>query len=158
MSESSRKKLMYGILVAAVLFGVYNFMQPRKQAPGQTADAAGQVSAVNAGIGPAQGKTIDIAQKQSESWGRDPFRSGSTPSNSAPTPVAPRIAAVAAVPMPTWRLSGIIFNSKQPLALINGKLVGIGDQVDQARVSKIDQTKVTIIYNGTPIDLHVTKG
>jgi hypothetical protein len=158
MNESTRKKLMYGILVAAVLFGAYNFMQPRKHAPGQTGDAAVQTADVIAGTGPLQAKTIDIAQKQAEPWGRDPFRAGSTSSNTPSVSAAPRKAVAPAVPIPIWRLSGIIFNAKQPLALINGKMVGVGDQVDQARVSKIDQTKVTIIYNGTQIDLHVTKG
>lgn len=158
MNESTRKKLMYGTLVAAILFGAYNFMQPRKHAPGQTSDAAVQTADVVAGAGTLQAKTIDVAQKQAEPWGRDPFRAGSSPSNIPSASAAPRKAVVPAVPIPIWRLSGIIFNSKQPLALINGKMVGVGDQVDQARVSKIDQTKVTIIYNGTQIDLHVTKG
>jgi hypothetical protein len=73
--------------------------------------------------------------------------------------VAPsRPVAKPAAVVPGFRLSGIIYNAKQPMAVINGQMVGVGDEIDQARVKYIDRSKVTIIYNGSAIDLLVSKG
>ncbi len=155
MTERGRKKLMYGVLIAAVLFGIYNFAQPRKQT-NLSAPSGSTQSAVAAPI-PAPEKSINLAEKQAESWGRDPFRSGSTPDPAAPR-VHTNATASAPAPTPVWRLTGIMFNKRQPMAFINGRMVGVGDEIDQARVSKIEQSKVTIIYNGNPIDLLITKG
>jgi hypothetical protein len=154
MNEGTRKKLVYGLLVAAIIFGAYNFVQPRRK-PALTLGDTALNTTTGAGAATVQGKTIDVAAKEAESWGRDPFRAGASPSQ---VPKLAHKVESTAAPLPTWRLSGIIFNTHQPLALINGRMVGVGDKVDEARVSKIEQTKVTIIYNGAPIDLRVSKG
>jgi hypothetical protein len=57
-----------------------------------------------------------------------------------------------------WSLTGIIDNGSTPLAFINGKMVKVGDLVDQARVVKIEKHKVTLSHNGTEIFLRVNKG
>lgn len=155
MTEPGRKKLMYGVLVAAVIFGVYNFAQPRKKLASPADSFSAQASTTSPVAAPE--KSINVAEKQAEPWGRDPFRSGSTP---APAVTRPRVKVMSnpSVPQPVWHLTGIMFNKRQPMAFINGRMVGIGDEIDQAKVSRIEQSKVTIIYNGSPIDLLVTKG
>ena len=58
---------------------------------------------------------------------------------------------VAAPPPPKpapLRLQGIVFNPKRPSAMINGKLVFIGDKVRDLRVMAIDQDSATLVGAG----------
>jgi hypothetical protein len=75
----------------------------------------------------------------------------------APAPVsAPAAAPVVAAPAkpvePAWpanlKLTGIFFRKTNPLALINGKTVGVGDEIDGTRVTKIESDRVTLEWNG----------
>ena len=40
------------------------------------------------------------------------------------------------------KVQGIIFNSTQPLAIVNGQTVSVGDRVGDFQVNQITQTKV----------------
>ena len=130
MNESTRKKMMFGILAAAILFGIYNFMQPRRHSISPS-DSGNQTEVSVPASGQLQAKTIDVAKKESESWGRDPFTSGSTPSNTATAHVAPKKAAVAAAPMPVWVLRG------GPDRMVDQIVVLHASSVEQARDSGI---------------------
>ena len=162
MNEANRMKVMYGILVAAIIFGVWNFTHPSKRpGPGPTPNATTTCSALvdSTAVQVAHVSALDLTAKQNQSWGRDPFTANSniTARPAVERPRTTTTGAPAAV-IPGFRLSGIIYNKKQPMAVINGQMVGVGDEVDQARVKYIDQSKVTIIYNGSAIDLLVSKG
>jgi hypothetical protein len=81
-----------------------------------------------------------------------PAVSSSPPTASAnPPPVAnanPPVAATTNPPPPAvavvkWpKVQGIIFNSTQPLAIVNGQTVNVGDRVGDFQVNQITQTKV----------------
>lgn len=155
MTEAKRKQIMYGILVVALIWGGWNFTHPRKKAvPPQDEIAAVTETAPSAPVVPSQ---ADIAAKKSEPWGRDPFRSSLARSTASymSTVSSARETKPHSV---GWSLTGIIDNGSTPFAFINGKMVKVGDLVDQARVVKIDKQKVTLSHNGTEISLRVNKG
>jgi hypothetical protein len=85
----------------------------------------------------------------------------------APTPVAapapaPVVAAPAKPVEPAWpanlKLTGIFFRKTNPLALLNGKTVGVGDEIDGIRVAKIESDRVTLEWNGKIKEMLVNGG
>ena len=57
---------------------------------------------------------------------------------------APRTTVSATAPTPAWRLDSIILSGDRRLAVINGQRVSEGDQLGQARVSRIEATRVIL--------------
>jgi hypothetical protein len=152
MTETKRKKYLYICLLGAVAFGLYNFANPRKPytpGSGQGADTTSQIQQASINFA----KKVDTAAYQALPWGSDPFRRQNTHSD-APR----RIEVRDQEPIPVWRLTGIIYNANLPLAVVNGKTVGIGDIIDQAKIVTIDRSKVLLQYRGNQIELRVTKG
>jgi hypothetical protein len=47
-----------------------------------------------------------------------------------------------------YKLQGIFWRPSKPSAVVNGKILYIGDRVEQARVTAIDQESVTLTVNG----------
>jgi hypothetical protein len=64
-----------------------------------------------------------------------------------PAPPPPAKPVVAAWPA-NLKLMGIFFNEANPRALINGKTLVVGDQIEGIRVSKIERERVTMEWNG----------
>lgn len=56
-----------------------------------------------------------------------------------------------------FRISGIVWGTPKPLAIINGKVVGIGDKILGAEVRKIDKNGVLLEYEGNLYLLSVPK-
>jgi hypothetical protein len=50
--------------------------------------------------------------------------------------------------LPDFRLNGIIYTVGSPSAILNGKMVYVGDHVSGATVLSIGQTNVTLLLNG----------
>ena len=46
------------------------------------------------------------------------------------------------------KLMAIFFRQTNPLALINGKTLGVGDLIDGIRVTKIERERVSVEWNG----------
>jgi hypothetical protein len=65
-----------------------------------------------------------------------------TPAVADATPPVPDTPA--APPKPSLRLQTIVFNPARPSAMINGKIVSVGDKVGEFRVSAITQTSATL--------------
>ncbi|PWB76452.1 hypothetical protein C3F09_00340 [candidate division GN15 bacterium] len=154
MTEARRKKILYVVLVAAVIFGIYNFSQPRKRyVPGDMTQAEQSPAPTVAPAAPSR-PPVNIDGLRKASWGRDPFRRVSHPQpEHRNTPVVSQPESA-----PGWKLSAIVFSSSMPLAIVNGKAVKVGDIVDRAKVVAIDQKKVTLLYNGANIEIRVGKG
>ena len=55
-------------------------------------------------------------------------------------------------------MTGIFFRATNPLALINGKTVGVGEDVDGIRVTQIEKDRVTVEWNGKMKELKVNDG
>ena len=154
MTETSRKKVLYVLLVASVVFGIYNFSQPRKRYMPESSpqEPVAKAAVVSAGITRPQ---IDIAAMRAEPWGGDPFR---TSSERPQRVVRVLHNSTPDVYTPHWDLSGIVFNSRMPMAIINGQMVRVGDIVDEAKVIGIDPSKVTLLYSGSRFEIKVNKG
>ncbi len=70
---------------------------------------------------------------------------------SAPKPEPAITNAVAAVPapeFPTLKLQGIIWSPRRPSAVVNGKSVFVGEKVERAVVTAIEQDSVKVTWNG----------
>jgi hypothetical protein len=53
------------------------------------------------------------------------------------------------------KLSGISWDAKKPKALINGKILNVGDEIDGIRIMKIEQDKVTLNDGNESFELRV---
>ena len=60
---------------------------------------------------------------------------------------------------PAWpaelKVTGIFIRKSNPLALISGKTVGEGDEIKGIRVTKIEDDRVTVEWNGQVKELTV---
>ncbi len=65
----------------------------------------------------------------------------------APTP-EPVKTEPAPPPAPTFRLQAIYFRMKSPTVVINGKTLAIGDEVNGARLVRIERSAAEIEYRG----------
>lgn len=150
MSESLRKKIILTTLPLALVWAFFNFpteKAPVAPGPATTIAPLTQIS-VPASVTAQIPGQIKIVDKQSESWGQDPFRSYSYRTKPAATGSQSL----------EWSLAGIIYNNVNPLAFINKKTVRIGDKVGNATVIAIEKESVTIEYRGRKIKLNLNKG
>ena len=144
MNEKKRKKIVYLILVVAVIWGVYNLPTKRgEKADVETPETAQPLNPTSPGE--SAGKMINIEQKVRTAWGADPFR-------------VRRSVKTAPLSTPVWHLSGIVYNSQTQLAIINNRPVRAGDVVNNAKVVSIKAKTVTLEHKGTLLTLTVTKG
>jgi len=51
--------------------------------------------------------------------------------------------------LPQFTISGVIWNTERPQAIINNRVVGIGDTVAEARIVAIRKTGIDINYRNT---------
>jgi hypothetical protein len=83
--------------------------------------------------------------------------------NSAPAPEVNATDAPPSVPASradaAWpadlKLMGIISSTTNPMALINGQTVGVGDAIEGIRITKIDRDKVVVEWNGQEKELRM---
>lgn len=52
-----------------------------------------------------------------------------------------------AVPIPQFVVTGMVWNTKKPSAIVNGHVVGIGDQVSNWSITEISQQGVHVSYD-----------
>lgn len=146
MNEHLRKGIVFGSLIMAIAWGMYNFLPqrdsfPQKQVPAveSAAPAAAQLATIE--------KSINIAEMKNKKWGQDPFRAVNKSTGYQANNDEPR-----------WKVSGIVYNSLKPLAIINGNSVSVGDRIGKATVVKIMQKSVVLDYGGSKVTLRVQKG
>jgi hypothetical protein len=142
MSESTRKKIIYVALVAAIIYGANHFLGSSARKSGSPTvnltPAAARLEAKRPG--PATDE-IDLA---SLPWGSDPFhrRGGSAPTAAAPD----------------FQVTGIVFSPVNPLAYVNGTAVRVGDDIDGARVLAIEKKAVKLEYRGREMTITISRG
>jgi hypothetical protein len=72
-----------------------------------------------------------------------------------PAPAAPAPMVLAAnLPKPA-RIQGIVDDPVHPYAIVSGKTVYVGDQMDGQRVTAISPEAITLVGNGQTNQLHV---
>jgi type II secretory pathway component PulC len=154
MSESLRKKIVFASLPLALLWAAFNYPSeknhPQPSAPETVVSAESQVTATSIQAQVKAPVAIDVEAKRREPWGSDPFRSsGNTGRTQADQSESHSLS---------WVLAGIIYNEQNPMAFVNRRMVGVGDQVGSATVTAIDRESVTLEYQGRTITLKLHKG
>ena len=54
---------------------------------------------------------------------------------------------------PNWTISGIVWDTDRPQAIINGQVVDQGDIIDETEIVTIKKTGIEIIYKGNPMTI-----
>ena len=98
----------------------------------QAAEAAGQRAApVQAPSSAAAARPVQRGQQHQRaaqlSWDRDPFTHGGSVG-----------------PTGGFTLTGILWDAQDPIAIINGEMLRVGDQLDGYRVTEIAQDHVSL--------------
>ena len=145
MNSQKRKKVVYVLFALAVIYGFYNLKDEFSKKSAELAPVSQEQITPQVVILPA--KTINIEQYSKLSWGRDPFYrakgSGPVSSNDEQT---------------EWILNGILYDKKTSTAVINKKIVRVGDKINGAKVINITKTKVVLKKGNSDIfTLHITK-
>jgi len=65
--------------------------------------------------------------------------------------------AIAAVP-PRFDVNAIIVSDERRIAIVNGKRVGVGGQVDSATVISIEKTELVLDVDGQKVTLRLHNG
>jgi len=144
MDTKTRKNIVYTLFVLAVIYGLYNLKISFDNKSTELAPAS-QEQPTTQVILPV--KTIDIEKYSSLNWGRDPFyrAKGKNP-------------VVSVKKQMDWILNGILYDKKTPTAVINKKIVGIGDKINGAMIIDITKTKVILEKENSDIfTLQITK-
>ena len=141
--------VLVAIMAAVYARGLRPASSPREPAGAAAARAPSAPSA--AAAEPAAGTTISLElpaegglrQAQREhaaalAWGRDPFTGGSVGSE-----------------VSGFDLSGILWDPSQPIAIVNGQMLRVGDELEGYRVTAITQDTVSISDGGQVLHLAI---
>jgi len=59
------------------------------------------------------------------------------------------------VPPPQLTITGVVWNSDRPQAIVNGQVVDVGDKISEAEVIAIDNTGITISFQGKDFPIKI---
>jgi len=76
-----------------------------------------------------------------------------TPTATASAIISPAPAPAPLPPFPTIKLKAIFYRAKNPMALLNSRTLGIGEEIEGALVTKIESQKVTLEWKGQTKEL-----
>lgn len=148
MNENLRKKIVYSILPIAIIWAGYNLKSSDDKESSTNNYATIQEITKTKTTEPNNREKL-AQEYDSKDWGLDPFH----------TIVKKQAVRKQKIHnKPTWKLTGIMYNSNNPLAVINKKYVGEGEKVGSGKVISIEKEKVIIEYNGRQYTLRVSKG
>lgn len=74
-----------------------------------------------------------------------PAKVSTKPETSA-APVSQHEAPRKEIKPPTLIIQGLVWNTNRPQAIVNKKVLGIGDRVDEATIVNITKTGIDILY------------
>lgn len=148
MNAKTRQKIIIATLPVAMLWGIYNLFWDEKKPPPAQAEVTPQV-VIKAEKSKFVIDSLELQRIEKAKWGADPFKS-----------------VIKRSPKPTDKpddglkliLSGIVFNEKSPMAVINNKTVRPGDIIDGTRIVSINRKSVIVERSGKQFQLTVTKG
>lgn len=147
MSEKTRKTLVFGLLIASLIWAYFSFSgrkssNPRPAQPQATVAGPAGVES----LPPADLSQQTVAEYEKKSWGKDPFyhRHKSEPPHAAPDKVK-------------LHLLGILYREVDAQALINGRVVREGDTLAGYRIVNIERDHVKISDGKKTVILRVEK-
>lgn len=147
MTEQTRKRIVFGFLGLALVYGAFNIEWSEWSRQGAT--PARESGSVGMPVQVQQSPVVlNMDSILSTPWGPDPFRLHSN----AAEPASEEMNSG------RWRLSGIVYSPEKPMAIINARPVGIGDSIDDASVIEIKHTSVTLQRGDKRFTLSVNGG
>jgi hypothetical protein len=133
-------------------------------APGKTSSPANVMKSAAATLHAVAAQQAEVPTPESPAKPGVPAENKSAaapaenaPSASPPSEAPPAKAEIAIAPpppppppppFPSIRVQGVIARSSNPSALINGRVLFLGDQIDDAKITKIDAQGVTFELAG----------
>ena len=57
------------------------------------------------------------------------------------------------IALPKFSISGIIWNSKRPQAIINGQIVEVGDTISEIKITGIHKEGIEGLFDGKPVTI-----
>jgi hypothetical protein len=146
LSEKTRKTLVFGLLIGALIWAYFNFTgrKARRAADNRPRPAVVQPVVIPPDMGILSPATAE--EYEAKSWGKDPFYHARP---SAPGRIAPDKVKL--------RLLGILYREINAQALINGRVVAEGDTLSGFRVERIERDHVKMSDGGKTVILRVEK-
>jgi type II secretory pathway component PulC len=147
LNARTRQKIIVAALPLAMIWGAYNMFWVEQKSPPVQPEITAQADTTTtkplfAPAGP------DMERIKTAEWGADPFRSAVKKPAKRADKRKEELKLI---------LSGIVFNEKSPMAVINKKTVRTGDTIDGAHILSIDRKSVTVERSGKQFQLKVTK-
>jgi hypothetical protein len=150
MDAKKRQVIIYVMFGLAIIWGIYSFKGNTEKA---LSPPPKPVERIQSPVPRSNSAAIDIEKYSSLEWGRDPFY---RPRRAPEARVTSRGKSARSVE-PRWILGGILYNERNPSAVINRTIVSGGDDIDGARVVKIDKNEVTLEKGGLLFTLTLAK-
>ncbi len=151
MSEKTRKKLVFGILILALIWAYFNFTGSGKKTAGKPRTTVA-VKPVRPGLQASSeiGALPDSIYRSYDNkpWGKNPFYSEYRISSSEASALPEQIEL---------RLLGVVYRASRAHALINNKIVTVGDSLEGFRITDIYRDSVIVNNGVNRITLVVTK-
>jgi len=151
-SLSSREKLYLGIFAVTLVWGVWNFRDTLFGDSAKVESTPAATSPPAAALAPplniqVAGFIPDQTYAVPE-WDRDPFHRKwrNAPMQSAPTAVDDEERF-------DLRLTAVVIRPDVRYAVINGKILQVGQFIEGRKVVRIEETKVLLIDRGTEVTL-----
>lgn len=140
---TQRQKVILGVLV--VVMAVVYLRAWRRSTPAVTAPEAAPAPTAEAAPPTAQVHRRDVSaervvqRRRAEelAWGRDPFLRGGTEGASGLV------------------LSGILWDAQAPVAILNGQMLHIGEELDGLRITHIATDSVTVTDGAETFQLQI---
>jgi len=146
METKKRQIIVYAISFIVAVWGLYNFLGDSKK-PSKPTPATHEISQKTVVTSKAN-EPVNPDEYSDLEWGRDPFYRSQKKTVQKETKTTVTLG---------WILGGILYNDKNPAAVINKKIVRHGDIVNGARVIKIGKRNVTLEKDRLQFTLNIEK-
>lgn len=153
MDKKKKQLIITGVLLVIMVVMMAQALFPAKKGGTRQAKAAASAAGVSTETMTANMSFLAVV-RQNESarllqetqwdkpWGRDPFALSQLTGGSAES-------------VGNFVLSGIVWDERMPVAIINQKLTKSGDGIDGCRVVEIRRSSVTIVCDDKPFELQL---
>jgi hypothetical protein len=143
MTEKKRKKIVYGLFIIAVIWGIFNFPFGRSQNENVSSEDKPYPEEGEIQKALASSNAPMISLDLSDEWGDDPF---------AQKTARPQPSAKESINL---SLSAISKSGDDFWALINGKALTKGDNINGWKLIEINKTNARLSKDGKTIILNI---
>ena len=168
MDKKKLEQVIMVVLIPVFLLGLL-YARSRTSTPAKPAKERSEAMVAEEELSGAEDKGVDKAQKPAlaqeqpaaepsieaepisyEGGGRDPLKNPFKAYLDQLKKNKP-IKRSDQVPLPSFSIEGLVWNTGMPQAIVNGKIIKIGDTIDGVKVVNIDKGGITVEYQGEPV-------